>query len=163
MRLQQPTAAYARSNETERNRTLEQADGLNHKRNQDVEFGAGRAIVSSPDGTRYEIGVANGGAVIVNDINGVLILRSGVATLDFADNSNEATVDVTGVVSTLTTSVINVDMRIEATADNSVNDLLIDPIRVTVTARSAGVGFTIYGTMDHGPAQGLYKVDWSLA
>ena len=88
---------------------------------------------------------------------------SGIATLNFADTSNEATVDVTGVGSVTASSVINVEMRIEETADNSINDLLIDPIRVTVSAYTVGVGFTIYGTMDHGPAQGLYRVNWALA
>jgi len=88
---------------------------------------------------------------------------SGIATLDFADDSNIATVDITGLSGITSTSVVMLQMRIEATADNSLNDLLIDPIRVAVSAYTVGVGFTIHGTMEHGPAQGLYLVNWTLA
>jgi hypothetical protein len=40
---------------------IEQADGLNHKKNQDVEVGAARLILKSPNGTRYSITVDNSG------------------------------------------------------------------------------------------------------
>jgi len=103
------------------------------------------------------------GLVVHRHRGGVAPNKSGIATLDFADDSNIATVDVTGVSEITATSVVIVQMRIEATADNTVSDLLIDPIRVTVSALDVGVGFTIYGTMNHGPAQGLYLVNWSVA
>ena len=41
------------------NLLIEQADGLNHKKNQDVEVGAARLILKSPNGTRYSITVDN--------------------------------------------------------------------------------------------------------
>ena len=43
------------------NLLTEQADGLNHKKNQDVEVGAARLILKSPNGTRYSITVDNSG------------------------------------------------------------------------------------------------------
>jgi hypothetical protein len=43
------------------NLLIEQADGLNHKKNQDVEVGAARLILKSPNGTRYSITVDNSG------------------------------------------------------------------------------------------------------
>jgi len=43
------------------NLLIEQADGLNHKKNQDIEVGAARLILKSPSGTRYSITVDNSG------------------------------------------------------------------------------------------------------
>ena len=45
------------------NLQIEQADQLNHKKNQDVEVGAARLILKSPNGTRYSITVNNSGQV----------------------------------------------------------------------------------------------------
>jgi hypothetical protein len=45
------------------NLLIEQADQLNHKKNQDVEVGAARLILKSPNGTRYSIEVDNSGNV----------------------------------------------------------------------------------------------------
>tara|TARA_R110002012_G_scaffold142871_1_gene300988 strand:+ start:229 stop:435 length:207 start_codon:yes stop_codon:yes gene_type:complete len=45
------------------NLQIEQADQLNHKKNQDVEVGAARLILKSPNGTRYSIEVDNSGNV----------------------------------------------------------------------------------------------------
>ena len=45
------------------NLLIEQADQLNHKKNQDVEVGAARLILKSPNGTRYSITVDNSGNV----------------------------------------------------------------------------------------------------
>jgi len=45
------------------NLQIEQADQLNHKKNQDVEVGAARLILKSPNGTRYSITVDNSGNV----------------------------------------------------------------------------------------------------
>ena len=45
------------------NLLIEQADQLNHKKNQDVEVGAARLILKSPNGTRYSITVDNAGNV----------------------------------------------------------------------------------------------------
>lgn len=127
----------------------------------------GHLILTLTDGTKKDVGKVKGKDA--QSYQGMIAggpstaRPSGVATLDFADDSNITTLDITGLSEITETSVINVSMRIEATADNSINDLLIDPIRVTVSAYTVGVGFTIYGTMDHGPAQGLYRVNWALA
>jgi len=43
------------------NLLIEQADGLNHKKNQDVEVGAARLILRAPNGARYSITVDNSG------------------------------------------------------------------------------------------------------
>ena len=45
------------------NLLIEQADQLNHKKNQDVEVGAARLILKSPNGTRYSITIDNSGNV----------------------------------------------------------------------------------------------------
>lgn len=45
------------------NNLIEQADGLNHKKNQDVEIGAARLILRAPNGTRYSLTVDNSGTL----------------------------------------------------------------------------------------------------
>ena len=42
---------------------IEQADNLNHKKNQDVEIGAARLILRAPNGTRYSVTVDNAGTL----------------------------------------------------------------------------------------------------
>ena len=88
---------------------------------------------------------------------------SGTTTLDFGGSNKTAETVVTGVAQTTAASVILSSMRIEATADHPTDDLLIDPIRVMSGSISVGVGFTVYGTMENAPANGLYRVDWALA
>lgn len=65
MRLQNPSQAYNRAHELERNRAIELADRHNHKRGQDVEIGANgeRLIITSPNGSRWEVTVDNAGAL----------------------------------------------------------------------------------------------------
>lgn len=63
MKLQQPSLAYNRLSEVERNRQLEQADKQNHKRGRDVEIGTGRLILTAPDGTRWAVSVDSSGTL----------------------------------------------------------------------------------------------------
>lgn len=63
MRLPNVPNAFNRLIETERNRTLELADQQNRKVGQDVEIGAEKLVLKSPDGTRWEITVSNAGAI----------------------------------------------------------------------------------------------------
>lgn len=65
MRLPMQSPAYSASAENERNRVIEQADYLNHKRNSDVEIGDGRLILKAANGVRYYITVSNAGALTV--------------------------------------------------------------------------------------------------
>lgn len=68
MKLRNPGPVYNRDNEADRNRQLEAADRENHKRGRDVEIGEGRLILTSPDGTRFDITVSNAGALVVTSI-----------------------------------------------------------------------------------------------
>jgi hypothetical protein len=88
---------------------------------------------------------------------------SGTAQLDFGLGNKTAEVVVTGIASTLTTSRVTSTMRVEATVNHSVDDLLVDPIRTLVKNLVIGVGFTIYGEMDNATANGLYKADWFIS
>lgn len=65
MRLPMQSPTYSASAENERNRVIEQADYLNHKRNSDVEIGDGRLILKAANGVRYYITVSNAGALTV--------------------------------------------------------------------------------------------------
>lgn len=63
MRLPDQPAGYDQRLEIERNRTLELTDLQNHKRGQDIDLAPGRMILTSPNGTRYELTVSNLGAL----------------------------------------------------------------------------------------------------
>jgi len=61
MILPNATEKYDAKQINQMNLLIEQADQLNHKRNQDVEVGDARLILKSPNGTRYSITVDNSG------------------------------------------------------------------------------------------------------
>ena len=61
MILPLPNDKYDRLVASQTNLALEQADYLNHKKNQDIEVGDGRVIIKIPNGTRYKIAVDNSG------------------------------------------------------------------------------------------------------
>jgi len=63
MRLPNATEKYDSTTINQMNLLIEQADELNHKKNQDVEVGAARLILKSPNGTRYSITVDNAGTL----------------------------------------------------------------------------------------------------
>lgn len=65
MRL--PSGAGA---ELARNGILERADAENHKRNRDIEVGAGRVWVTAPDGGRWAVTMATDGAIGSEDPSG---------------------------------------------------------------------------------------------
>jgi hypothetical protein len=54
---------YDGRDQTEVRLLIERADDANHKRNEDIEVGAARLILKSPNGTRYSITVNNSGAI----------------------------------------------------------------------------------------------------
>ncbi len=64
MKLGIPPGRYDARHEQDRNRQIDLADRLNHKKGQDIEVGAGRLIITADDGTRWAIRVTSpGGAV----------------------------------------------------------------------------------------------------
>ena len=70
---------------------------------------------------------------------------------------------VTGVPTITSSSIVQPQVRIEATPEHSTDDLLIDPIRLAVHSLVAGVGFTVRGAMDNAPANGTYTIDWTMS
>lgn len=63
MRLQSAPHAYSVQDQRELRRTLELSDNGNHKRNQDVEIGVGRLILTAPNGARWSVTVSNTGTL----------------------------------------------------------------------------------------------------
>ena len=63
MTLARPTVGYSMRAEEARNRTIEQADAQNLKKQADIEMGQARVILTSPNGTRYAIQVSNVGVL----------------------------------------------------------------------------------------------------
>ena len=112
-----------------------------------------------------EVNIVSGPATTIT-ANALSISRTpyvqGVATLDFGAGAMEASAIVTGISLAEITSFATAELRIEATADHSVSDLLYDPIRLQVHDMVAGVGFTITGMMDNAPANGTYTINWIL-
>jgi hypothetical protein len=92
-------------------------------------------------------------------------MATGTATLNFGalatnPSSNEASVVVTGQTSIVATSLVEAWIRLEATTEHSIEELIHDPIRIIAGNITAGTGFTIYGVMPYGRAYGTYKIDW---
>lgn len=63
MKLPSAPSTYSRLDQLELRRQLELSEQQNHKRNRDVEIGAARLILTSPNGTRYSITVSNAGVI----------------------------------------------------------------------------------------------------
>jgi len=69
LKLPTPTASYDVRDQANARRIAESEDVNNYKKNQDVEIGSrkisppNRLIISSPNGTRYEILVSNTGTL----------------------------------------------------------------------------------------------------
>jgi hypothetical protein len=126
----------------------------------------GNLIITLDDGREIDAGKAKGRDA--KQFHGMIAggpstpRPSGIVTLDFGASSNTATVNVTGVSRIDAESVIFCAMRIEPTADHTVDDMLVDPIRLSALSIVPGVGFTIFGAMDNAPANGKYLVQWAL-
>jgi hypothetical protein len=58
-----PAQSYSVRNQSDIHLALTQADKRNHKRGQDIEVSPGRLILTSPNGTRHSITVANDGTI----------------------------------------------------------------------------------------------------
>jgi hypothetical protein len=87
---------------------------------------------------------------------------TGVAVLDFGAGAMVTTTVVTELPTITATSIVTPTVRIEATADHSVDELLFDPIQVRALDIVAGVGFTIEARMFNARARGVYNVNWIL-
>jgi hypothetical protein len=92
----------------------------------------------------------------------ILPQPSGIATVDFDGGNKTAQTVITDLTGILSTSIISCTLRLEATANHTVDDLIVDPIQVMAKNIVAGVGFTIFCTMPVGKGYGLYKVNWTV-
>lgn len=61
--LPKPAPAYDPRDQAQLRRTLEREDRNNRKTSADVEVGANRLVLKSPNGARWSITVSNAGAV----------------------------------------------------------------------------------------------------
>ena len=120
-------------------------------------------------GLNIQNGSYNGEVLTLTRVNGDSINITGITSapagtniLDFGIGNSVAEIIVTGIMQARTTSIVTSTMRLEATPEHSVDDLQVDPIRVSTKDLIDGVGFTIYGATDNAPANGTYKVDWNL-
>jgi|GEM_PF-845757 hypothetical protein len=69
LNLLRPGKEYNQKDEEDRNLSLETADKANFKKFEDVDLSNNeRLILISPDGTRYEVKVANGGALSTSSV-----------------------------------------------------------------------------------------------
>jgi hypothetical protein len=94
-------------------------------------------------------------------------VKTGVATLDFGSSAADTgdmhtTTVVTGVPRITATSIVSAQMRIEATPEHGIDELLMDPIQVRAFNLVAGVGFTVEGRMFNARAYGTYKINWTV-
>jgi hypothetical protein len=108
----------------------------------------GNSIIAGTDGGLYA---------------GSVPVVKGTAILDFGQGSSTAQIVVTGVTSITEDSFVQCAVRVQATDQHSVDDLLYDPIQVSVSQLYAGSGFSIHGQMFNARANGTYIVNWTAA
>jgi len=63
MSLAPASAAYSREEQNRLRADLDRRDRQNLKRGRDIEMGAARIILQSPDGSRFALAVANDGTL----------------------------------------------------------------------------------------------------
>ena len=68
MNLPTPSIQYSEKDQIQTRNILELEDRNNHKRNRDVEIGRSRLILTSPNGTRFNIEVSNIGVITATSI-----------------------------------------------------------------------------------------------
>lgn len=68
MKLPMPPPAYNVADQAQMRAALERANTLAHKRNQDVEIGRARLILSDADGVRWEVYVDTAGALLTRTV-----------------------------------------------------------------------------------------------
>ena len=119
----------------------------------DAGYVRGAAGVNASKGGRVTGGYSGGSA-------SALLSPKGVVTLDFGTGSKTSEVVVSGVPSITPNSIVMCALRLEETAEHSVDDLTVDPISVSIKDLVEGVGFTLQGIMFNARANGTYKVHW---
>lgn len=87
-------------------------------------------------------------------------LNKGTATLDFSTGNAEASVAVTGQGAIAADSLVAASKRLVTTAAHSADEARMESLEVTAGNISPGAGFTIYGHILQGRAQGAYTVNW---
>lgn len=88
-------------------------------------------------------------------------LTVGTATIDFGAGDDIASVAVTGQASIVSTSTVFAKVRVEDTADHTIDEIVIDPLNVQPGPPVTGTGFTIYATGADGKTRsGQYVIDW---
>lgn len=85
----------------------------------------------------------------------------GTATLDFGTGlaAVTASVDVTGQSGFTSSSHCDAWLRIEATADHSTDEVLLEQIKIRTAYVSAGT-FRIHGEVLSGSAWGRFNINW---
>jgi len=89
------------------------------------------------------------------------VCLKGEDTLDFGTGSSSATTVITGQPLISDDSVIRANIKMVATEDHSVDEILLDPIIVSVKDVVVGTGFTIHGGLSHSITHGTYVVQWT--
>jgi hypothetical protein len=87
----------------------------------------------------------------------------GTAIVNFGTGATEVVVTVSGQTAITATSNVGCALRSEATTENSVDDIYVDPIDAEVMGLTAASGFSILARARNGKAFGQYKIDWAWA
>lgn len=90
-------------------------------------------------------------------------MPAGRATLDFGSGTGEVTTSVTGQIDIVPTSLVEVWVLGEATAEHPTSDILVERPIVLATDIVSGDGFTIQGTASENPGSmlyGTYTIGW---
>jgi hypothetical protein len=87
----------------------------------------------------------------------------GTATLDFGTHQGLASIAITGQTGILAGSQIQVTLQATASATKAAEEIYMDPIVLSVSAPTAGTGFTIFGSALGRYVSGQYNISWAWA
>ena len=86
---------------------------------------------------------------------------SGTVTVDFSTGKDAVAVSVSGQTAIQADSITGAWIAPAVTANNDIDDHVIERLNVLTGPASAGTGFVIYVNCTQGKAYGVYNVAWA--
>lgn len=115
------------------------------------------------------VGVPAGGAAgtVLTKVSGAdhdtawrTLVTRGTASIDFGASASDASTVITGQADIASSSIVRAWVSPIATADHSVDEHIVEPLRVFAHSIVDGVGFTVSAVCDLGLTSGEFSISW---
>jgi hypothetical protein len=88
------------------------------------------------------------------------LVTRGTTTVDFGASASDASAVVTGQIGIAPSSIVRAWISPVATADHSVDEHIVEPLRVFAHSITDGVGFAITAVCNSGRTSGEFSISW---